>query len=215
MPIGPYGGAPGFRSSSMRSPKPAMGDMGSGGPVSSGGNPAPRPMAPERPAGTQMFSGMRSPTSLGGTQVTPYERYTGTNPADRMNQKEFWQSGQAQQYSPTTMIRSALGMDPSAHPLVAGALRRKRMQAGPGRGGPGLGGPSIQGRPTPWHEPVDRGGYGSGTFAPQPRPMGPPISGLGGDYSFQMPAWAATPPSTMPMPPSILGAPDPRNTVLR
>lgn len=220
MPIGPYGGAPGFRSPAMRSPKPQMGGGGSGGPLDAGGgNPAPRPMAPERPAGTQMFSGMRAPSSFGGTQVTPYERYMGTNPADRMNQQEFWKSGQAQQYSPTNMIRSALGMDPAAHPLVADALRRKRMQAGPGRGGPGLGGPNT------WHEPVGRGGYGMpatgvGSIAPQPRPMGPPISGLGGglppgDYAFPMPSWASTPPSTMPVPPSILGAPDPRTTVLR
>lgn len=238
MPIGPYGGAPGFRSPAMRSPKPAVGGAGSGGPLDAGGgNPAPRPMAPERPAGTQMFSGMRSPTSFGGTQVTPYERYMGTNPADRMNQKEFWQSGQAPQYSTSNVIRSALGMDPAAHPLVADALRRRRMQ--PGQGGPGMGrgGPA---RGQVWPELGGRpavgggmGGYGSGTFAPAPRPMGPPVTlpGSGGPsilgaptlggprptqtYQVPVPDWAQTPPSIQPMPPVALGVNDPRLTVLR
>ena len=224
MPIGPYGGAPGFRSPAMRSPKPAVGGAGSGGPLDAGGgNPAPRPMAPERPAGTQMFSGMRSPTSMGGAQVTPYERYMGTNPTDRMNQKEFWQSGQAPQYATSNVIRSALGMEPAANPLVADALRRRKMQPGMGRG-PAVGGMGRS--PNPWHEPVDRGGYGSGTFAPQPRPIGPPVTLPGGGgpsilgaptgtYQVPMPDWATTPPSIQPMPPVALGQNDPRLTVLR
>lgn len=156
-------------------------------------------------------NGMRLPSSFAGTNVTPYERYMGTNPTDRMNQQEFWKSGQAPQYSASSMLRTALGLEAPQHPLLADALRQKRRQQPGMMGRPNVGGgmaiPSA-----PFTPPV-RGNPPN----PEPRPIGPPAS-IGGGFgggSVVLPPWTtSTPPAIQPMPPVSFGQ-DPRLTVLR
>ncbi len=160
-------------------------------------------------------NGMRLPSSFAGTTVTPYERYMGTNPTDRMNQQEFWQSGQAPQYAASSMLRTALGLEAPQNPLLADALRQKRRQQ-PGMmrrsawESPGVGEFSIP--RAPFTPPV-RGNPPN----PEPRPIGPPAAiggGLGGG-GVVLPPWvSSTPPTIQPMPPVSFGQ-DPRLTVLR
>lgn len=126
MPIGPYGGAMGFRR--MTSPQPSTG--------AGYYKPDPRPMGPpqSRP-GTQMFSGAfsapsesRRASSAGGFRVTPYENYRAQPGTQGMNRQEFWQSGQAPQYSQVNVMRQAMGMPPIAGEDVVSALKKRRQK---------------------------------------------------------------------------------------
>lgn len=240
MPIGPYGGAPGFRSPAMRSPRPMGGD---GRPFSQGGEPTMNPrtgmtygsalgggLGGQRPAGTQMFSGVHSPSSMGGVGSTPFENYAATAGPGRMNQQEFRQSGQVGDYSNVNMMRSALGLDPAAHPF---AIQAARQQGG----GPldALRKRAMRGG----RQPTGRGGglapgvYGGGTFNPQPSAPGTytaPYSTFGPNGTNPLPIFGGTSipwtppnpalsalPTTMPINPQPYGGPGqiPYSTVLR
>lgn len=128
MPIGPYGGAPGFRR--MTSPQPSSG--------AGYYKPDPRPMGPPQQApGSQMFSGAfsapsdsRRLSSLGGARVTPYENYRAQAGTQDMNRQEFWKSGQAPQYSQVNVMRQAMGMPPLASEDIVGALKKRKQRVG-------------------------------------------------------------------------------------
>lgn len=197
MPIGPYGGAPGFRR--MTSPKPA-------GALDSGAGyykPDPRPMAPTRPAGTQMFSGAfsapsdsRRMSSIGGARVTPYENYRAQPGTQDMNRQQFWQSGQAPQYSQVNLMRAAMGQPALTQDDLMAALKRRRQ----GRGMPGANTGFNSTAPSPFPPPTLNPSFLPGQNGGRPT------------VSYTLPS--TVPPITYPTPPSIQPIP-PKSLVIR
>lgn len=203
MPIGPYGGAPGFRR--MTSPQPSSG--------AGYYKPEPRPMGPPQPApGTQMFSGAfsapsdsRRMSSIGGARVTPYENYRAQPGTQDMNRQEFWQSGQAPQYSQVNVMRQAMGMPALAGEDIVDALKKRKQRVGNRAAvNDGSNRPAL-----------------SSLFPPQLPPLGLPTNvSTVPNSNGGLPTVSYTLPSTMPpmtyptLPPSIQPMP-PKSLVIR
>ena len=160
-----------------------------------------------------MFSGAfsapsdsRRMSSIGGARVTPYENYRAQPGTQDMNRQEFWQSGQAPQYSQVNVMRQAMGMPALAGEDIVGALKKRKQRVG------------NRAAVNDWN-PRPRSSMGS-LFPPQLPPLGLPtnVSTLpnpnGGmpTVSYTLPS--SVPPITYPTPPSIQPMP-PKSLVIR
>lgn len=192
----------------MTSPQPA-------GVMSSGAGyykPEPRPMGPPTPRpGTQMFSGAfsapsqsRQMSSPGGLRVTPYENYRAQPGTQDMNRQEFWQSGQAPQYSQVNVMRQAMGMPALAGEDIVGALKKRKQRVG------------NRAAVNDWNPRPAM----SNLFPTQLPPLGlppnvsmlPPQNGGRPPVTITLPS--TVPPMTYPTPPSIQPMP-PKSLVIR